>query len=371
MKGAALFLAALLACGCASAPRPGPTLQGIAVTVPSRGKNGARRQAVESLLPLFLTPDARQQKAAAIDKAVFPSAKKLKTLIGYQKRSRKNGVGSLVEVKIDALSAALQRAGLIRPPGYTSGPEVLLLALGDRAVGPTSNERFAVDVLETALFGRGIQAQDADDQIVQLRHPITAKTEAGTILQAAEGGWSGLVTGGISNVARHDVPSSSWRGRARYSLALYGVERSTSPARFDADGDALDVSSGAAVTAAIESAAQVAAVRVEGLMARKHVGRATIAVLISGYRDPVFLNHVLADLRGTDGIEGAALVSWQGPEEMAVIHAYATTMTAESLSTKLINSDPELRVTAVENEDQRITIAGPSIPASEDMGQEE
>jgi hypothetical protein len=366
VKSAGLLGVLLLAAGCASAPRPGPTLEGVALPVTAREKVGARRQAIESALPMFMTPAARREKSAAIDKAVF-SVKKMKPFIGYLKVA-KSGSG-LAEVKLDPLSAALQRAGLIRPPGYSAGPQVVLLAMGNRAVGPTSTERFSADALEVALFGRGIQAQDADDQLLKLEHPITAKTEEGTVAQAAAGGWSWLATGGTSNVARHEVQSDSWRGRARFSLALYGVDASTTPARLDADGEALDVSSASAVTHAIEAAAQVAALRVEGLMTRKRVGRSTIAVMVSGYKDPAFINQVVGDLRGTEGIAGAALISWHGDDEMAVIHAYAVTMKAEELAAKLLMSDPKLRITAVETEDGRLTIAGPPIPASEDTGQ--
>ncbi|MFI5349418.1 MAG: hypothetical protein ACHQ2Z_07735 [Elusimicrobiota bacterium] len=368
MKRASLLAALLLSCGCASVKRPGPTLDGIAVTVPAGDKAGARRQAVESVLPLFLSPGVRRDKAPALEQTVF-APKKIKAFIGYQKLSRKGA--SLVEIKIDALSAALQGAGLVRPPGYASGPEVLLLAFGDRAVGPTPTERLAADALETALFARGIQAQDADDQLRVLTHPITAKTEAETVAQAAAGGWAGLVTGSVADVVRHDVPSSSWRGRARYSLSLYGVGRSTEPARLEADGDAFNVSSFTAVADSIEAAATTAALRVEGVMARKRVGRATIGVLVSGYRDPAFLNALVGDLRRTEGVEGAALVSWQGAEEMALIHAYAGALAADALAAKLLNLDPLLRITAVETEDQRLTIKGPEIPASEDRGGEE
>lgn len=368
MKHATLLSVLLFASACASAPHSGPTLEGVAVTVPSHDKTAARRQAVESLLPLFLTPEARRAKSAAIDAAVFDSKKKMKTFIGYEKLSKTGR--SLVEIKVDPLSAALQGAGVIRPLGYTSGPEVLLLALGNRAVGPTPTEHFSADALETALFGRGIQAQDADDDIVKLQRPITAKTEAETVSQAAAAGWGGLVTGGVAEVARRETQSKAWRGRARYSLSLYGVDRSTSPARFDADGEALNVSSFSAVADAIEAAAQDAAVRVEGLMARKHVGRATIGVLVSGYKDPVFLKQLIDELRGVEGVEGAALISWHD-DNLALIHAYATTLTADGLAAKLINAYPELRIMAIETEDHRITIAGPEIPASEDTGQEE
>jgi hypothetical protein len=366
MKRAGLAGLLLLTSACASAPRPGPTPRGLAVTVRAPGKLAARREAIESLLPLFLPPQALREKSAAIEKAIFTG--KSKRFVGYEKLSRKGD--SLVEVLVEQVSADLQRAGLIRPPGYAAGEEPVLIAMGDRSVGPTSAERYAADAFEGALFGRGLQAQDADDQLVKLAHPITAKTEKDTVAQAAAAGWGWLVTGSVSAVARHDVPSDSWRGRARYSLALYGVAGATEPARFDADGEALDVSSAAAITQSVEQAAQAAAVRVGTTMERKRVGRATIAVLVSGWKDPAFLREVVDELRRTDGIVGASLISWHGLDDMALIHAYATTLTADGLAAKLINRAPKLRVTAVESEDSRLTIAGPQIPESQDRGQE-
>ncbi len=366
MRLAGLAAVLLLSSACASAPRPGPTAEGVAVPLMVHARLRARREAIESLLPLFLTPAARREKSAAIEKAVFSG--KMKPFIGYEKLSPK---GSLVEVLVDPLSAALQRAKLIHPPGYSSRPEVVLIALGNRAVGPSSTERFSADALETALFGHGIQAQDADDQLVKLEHPITAKTETDAVAQASAGGWSWLATGGVADVARHEVQSNSWRGRARYSLNLYGVDGTTTPARFDADGEALDVSSAAAVTQALEQAAQTAAVRVEGLMARRSAGRATIDVLVSGWKEPGFLAHTIDALRRVDGVVGASLISWNELDTMASIHVYVTTLTADSLAAALINRDPTLRITAVENEDKRLTLAGPPIPESEDRGQEE
>ena len=368
MRYAAIPAFLVLAMACASAPRPGPTRDGIAVLVPAREKAAARRQAVESLLPLFLTPDARRQKAAAVDQVLFASPKKLKSFIGGLKLSKRGGAA---EVKVDALSAALQGAGLVRPPGYSSGPEVLLLALGDRAVGPTSTEHFAADALETALFGRGLQAQDADDELRKLKHPVAAKTEAGLVAEAAAGGWAGVATGGVAEVVRREVQSNSWRAKARYSLALYGVGRSTEPVRLDADGEALNVSSFSALTDAIEAAAQEAAMRVEKVAARRHEGRATIGVLVSGWKDPAFLRRLVGDLRRTDGVDGAALVAWRALDDMVLIHAYAGALTADALAAKLLNLDSSIRITAVETEDGRLTIEGPQLSAAEDRGGEE
>jgi hypothetical protein len=40
------------------------------------------------------------------------------------------------------------------------------------------------------------------------------------------------------------------------------------------------------------------------------------------------------------------------------------------LAARLINADRALRVTGVETEDGRLTVAGPELPASEDRGGE-
>ena len=80
MRPSALFAALLLAAGCASVRRPGPTPKGIAAAVPAHDKAGARRQALEAVLPLFMAPGARLEKAEALEKAVF-APKKIKAFI--------------------------------------------------------------------------------------------------------------------------------------------------------------------------------------------------------------------------------------------------------------------------------------------------
>lgn len=366
MRRAVLLSLFLPAAACGPALRAGPTGDGIAVAVRARDKAAARREAIESVLPLFMTDSARRERSAALEKAVFGGG--MKPFIGSLKAA-KNGKG-LAEVRVDALSSVLQRAGLVRPEGYAAGPQAVLIALGDRTAGPTSTERYAADALETALFGRGIQAQDADDQLVKLAKPITAKTEAETVSQAAAAGWGWLATGGAVEVARRDETSKSWRARARYSLSLYGIRASTQPTRFEAEAQALDVSSAAAAAQAVEAAAQEAAARVDAAMTRRAAGRATIGVFVSGWKDPVFLRRLVEELRAADGVAGAALVSWRSLDDMALFHVYAGALTADALAAKLINRDAELRVTAVETADQRLMIAGPQIPESEDQGQE-
>jgi hypothetical protein len=282
----------------------------------------------------------------------------------------KRGPG-VVEIRVNALSAVLQHAGLSRPPGYASAVELVLIALGNRATGPTGIERFAADALEVALFGQGIQAQDADDQLVQLQHPIKAKTEAALVVEAADTGWPWLTTGGVDSAVQAVPRSGSWRARSRLTLSLYGGSAAREAEPLVADGEALEVSSAAAVSRSIEAAAQQAAVRVQELMTRKRAGRSTIAVMLSGYQDQTFIARVLRDLRRTPGVEGAALTAWAVDDTMASINAYATGLSADALAATLINRDPALRVVGVESEDNRLTVEGEQIPAGEDKGQDQ
>jgi hypothetical protein len=333
------------------------------VRVNAREKAAGRREAVEALLPLFLTDAARRDGAAALEAEVLSKAKEF---VGREARPKKGDV--VVEVRVDALAAALLKTNLVRPPGYASGPEVLLIAFGDRAVGPDPTERFAADALEVALFAHGIQAHDADDRLVQLKHPITAKTEAGTVAQAASGGWAWLAAGRIQNAAHQEPQSGAWRGRARLSLSLYDAAGSS--VALAGDGEALDVSSASAVSHAIEQAAQDAAVRIEAAMTAKKSGRETFAVLLTGDKQPSFVSEVIGDLRRTPGVAGAALVGWRAAEEeAALVHVFVTGMALDQLAGRLMHDDPALRVTAIETEDKRLTLAGPDIPPSRDRGE--
>lgn len=359
-----ILAAVLLGSGCASAPRPGPTPGGLAVRVQARDRAAARREALGSVLPLFLSDAALGRRAEALEAEVFARAPEF---IGSEKIPKKGD--GVVEVLVDPLSTALQKAGLIRPPGYASGPEVVLIALGDRATGPLPTERLAAEAFETALFGRGFQAQDADDTLARLKHPLKAKNEADAVAEAAAGGWPWLAAGRLTAEAAREPRADAWRAKARLSISLYGLSApGAAPERFDADGQALDVSSFSAVSHALEQAAQEAAARVDGALSRRRAGRATLGVLISGYKQPELIRRVVDDLRRVPGVEGAALATWHGPDEMALIHVFAAGLRADALAARLLHDDASLRVDAIETQDGRVTVEGPEVPESEDRG---
>ena len=360
---AALFAAAAAAlCACAGL-RPGPTRDGVAVRVSAREKTAARREAVETVLPLFLTDAARRDKAAALESAVLG---KTGSFVGAE-RAAKKGPGT-VEVRLGPLAAALLKAGLVRPPGYERGPELVLIALGDRTKGPDASERLAAEALETALFGRGIQAQDADDQLKKLSPPLKARTEEAAAAEAAANGWAWLAAGRAGVTARQEDQTALWKARARLSAALYASSGSTAPARFDADAEDVDVSSGSAMTRALEAAAQEGAARVEREMARRREGRATLAVYLAGQKSLAYTSQVLRDLRRVPGVEGAALVSWSDLDEMPLLHVYARGLQTDLLAARLLAGDASLRVGSIETEDGRLTLDGPETPISEDRG---
>ncbi len=351
-------------CGCASwsGPVPGPTEVGIAVGVKSHEPRAARREALDSVLPLFLTDAARREKAPAVESVIAAPG----PYIGRE-RLPKTGDGA-VEVRIDALSAALRKTGAVVPPGYETGSEFVLIAFGDRAHGPTAQEQFAADAFEVALFGRGIQAKDADDRLSPIKPPLQGRTEAEAAASAAHGAWGWMTGGRVETFARREPATGGWKAGARLRVNLYELGVSTEPVGVRAESDAIDVSSGSAVTRAMEQAAQEAAVRVDARIAAAHGGRKTLAVLISARRDPAFLRRLVADLRRVPGVAGAALVSWSTSDSMPLIHVYSTRIKVDDLAAQLLRSDPSLRVDGIESEDGRLTIQGPEISESEDRG---
>lgn len=361
-----LALVALAASGCASWSGlvPGPTQKGIAVSVKAHEGTAARREAVESLLPLFVSDAARRANAAALEPVLAkPGAAILRA------RTPKLGA-SVVEADVDLLSAALRKTGAVVPPGYETGSEFLLIAFGDRATGPDRVEQFAADAFETALFGRGIQAKDADDTLSPIQPKLTGRTEEEAVASAARGAWSWLAGGRAETYAVREPVTGGWKGGARLRVNLYSLGASTEPTRIETASDAIDVSSGAAVTRSLEQAAQMAAVRVDEQIGAARGGKATLAVLVSGRRDPVFLKRLIGDLRRAPGIAGAALVSWSAVESMPLIHAYSTGTKVDALAAQLLHADPSLHIDGIETEDGRLTVEGPEVPLSEDRGGE-
>jgi hypothetical protein len=351
----------LAAAGCAGL-KPGATPEGLAVRASARDRAAARREAIESVLPLFLTASARREKTAVVEAAVFAKPDRFIGRAVFPKKKP-----AILEVRLNRLSAALRAAGLVVPPGYETGPELVLIALGDRKTGPDGAERLAADALETALFGRGIQAQNADDDLKKLDRPLKSKTETGTAAEALSGGWAWVVAGRVQITARQEESSALWKARARLSGALYGVGSST-PTAFESEGEVVDVSSGSAMTRAIETASQEAAVRADLEMSRSRAGRATIAVYLTGAKSQSYAAQVLRDLRRTPGVEGAAMVSWSDLDEMPLLHAYVKGLKADLLTARLLAGDASLRVGSIESEDGRIMLEGPEIPISEDRG---
>ena len=255
------------------------------------------------------------------------------------------------------------------PPGFESGPENILIAFGDRTSGPNPLDRVAASSFETALFGRGRQAQDADDELLRLKKPLTAKTAAGAAAQAAAFGWAWLISGNASTSCGLEPLSNAWRATAKLELSTYEVGVSTTPMRWEVSGQSVDVSSVAAVARALEIASQEAAMRFDGEINRRRGGRATLAVLVSGRKELGYLLRVVKGLRRSRGIVAAALVMWNELKDMALLQAYAEGTKVDELAARLLQRDSSLRIDAVETEDGRLTLQGPQTSLSDDRGE--
>ena len=311
---------------------------------------------------MFIGEDVRRQSPQTVERLLAAPD----PFIG-QESFPKKGDG-VVEIRVDPLSIALRKAGLVIPEGFDRGTESVLIAFGDREIGPNPGERVAADAFETALFGRGVEAKNADDGLRRLPHPLTAKTDADTVAQAAQFGVPLLVMGRTIVAAGPEPAASAWRAKAELKISLYELTVSTRPTAWDVSSEAVDVSSQAAAVRALEQSAQEGAARLDGWLKRQRGRQVTLGVLISGRKDPAYLLRLMRSLRRTPGVIAASLVLWRSLDDMALIHAYAVGLNVDELAARLLREDPSLRLESVETEDHRLTLSGPENSTSDDRG---
>jgi hypothetical protein len=345
---AAVLAVGLTVSGCALwRVAPGPTKEGLIVAVQAKDSAAGRREAVEAVLPLFLTPAARDAKSAALEKDVLSKPGRF---IGRERRPRNRP--RLEEVRLGLLSGALDRAGLIRPEGYAAGPAKVLLVMSesDRALGVG----LAADSLRRALSARGLEAQNARDPLN--RYPFKAKTVPDALAAARAEGADWLMLGAARAAAAPDPYSGAWKGQARVWADLYALSGSTEPVAVSADATAVDVSSPAALGRALSQAGENAATRTAELAAKRRGGRAELAVLVSGTRDPSRLRAILEELRSIDGVSGAALGAWNAREGAVGLRVFAAGLKADELAARLVRRDPSVLLGGVDPEDGEINL---------------
>ncbi|HAZ07546.1 MAG TPA: hypothetical protein DCZ01_03240 [Elusimicrobia bacterium] len=348
MKRSLPVAAALLAGACAlGRVDPGTSDKGEVIRVNSREITAARRAALEAVLPLFLTEEARRREVPVIEEQVFARSARL---IGRERLGASQE--PVVEVRLDALAAALEHAGLLRPAGFTDGPSKVLLALaeseGGYGVGP------AADSLRRALVARGIAAADARDPLNASR--FKAKTPDQAVAEAAAGGVDWLVLGRTGAVVEPDEQAGAWRAVARLETGLYATKGSTQPVAVSARSSSVDVSSPAASGRALEQAGEEVAARVASLIERSRAGRAEYSVLVLPPRDAGKIRALVADLRRVDGVSAACLGAWRGPEGAAVVRVFASGMGIDDLGARLLRRDASLRLVGVEPDSGCLTI---------------
>lgn len=356
---ALIALAVLLAGGCASwhRLRPGPTPEGQAVRVSSHEPEAARREAIESLMPLFLTDEERSSAQERLQRVIFS---RTRDFVG-RKRLPKHGVRA-VEVLLDKLSAALQASGIARPPGYVSGQEKVLIALGPPGVLPRLGEVVVGDALRLALFGRGIQARDLRDPFDESNKDaehFRLLVETETVAAAARGGWDWVVAGDISSGVGREPQSRTFRAAARLDGRFYELRFSSAPAAFESSASAVDVSTTASLTRALEQTGQAAAAQVQARIEKRRAGRTTVACLLPGAKDLGRVRALLSTLRGMPEVEGAVLYAWDGPFDSMSVWVFVHDLTPEGLVARLLHVDHELRVTGIDSEEREIFFEAP------------
>jgi hypothetical protein len=358
-KSAVVLLAALLASGCASwhRLRPGQTDKGLALRVNSRDPEAAHREAVETVLPLFLADAARPRTREILDKAVFAH---LKEFVGRERLPRRGLC--VVEVLPDALAPVLLETDLARPRGYASGQEKVLVALGRPGRGATPADLAVADALRLALFGAGIQARDlhdAFDPATKDKDRLVVLPEAETVAGAVSGGWSWVVTGRAAATVGPDVSGSIFRGEARLDGRFFEMGFSTAPVEFDVEENAVDVSTGGAANLALEQVGQKAASEIKARIASRREGRTNVAFMMPGPKSVERVRALLAVLRRVPGVDGATLYKWNGPYESVDVWAYVHGLSPEDLVARLIRVDPSLNITGIDSELREVFIEPP------------
>jgi hypothetical protein len=358
-KSAAALLIAVLASGCASwhRLRPGQTETGLALRVSSHEPQAARREAVETVLPLFLADATRPHTKEILDREVFA---RLNEFVGRERLPR-HGM-AVVEVLPDKLAPVLLASGLARPREYASGQEKVLVALGraDRGLSPA--ELVVGDAMRMALFGAGLQARDlhdAFDPATKDKDRLVVLPENVTVAAAARGGWSWVETGSVVGAVGRDVSAAIFRGEARLDGRFYELGFSSAPYEFSIEESAVDVSTGGAFNLALEQVGQKAATRIQERIAERRDGRTNIAFMLPGPKSVERIRGLLAVLRRVPGVEGATLYAWNGPYESVDVWAYVHGLTPEDLVARLMHADPSLNVTGIDSELREIFIEAP------------
>lgn len=325
----------------------GATAKGEAVRVSTSEPRAARRQALESALPLFFSGAARQEKSAVLEEKVFTRPERF---LGREKLSK--GRAPIVEVRLDALIAVLEGAALLRPAGFAGGSDKVLLAIsesdGGYGIGP------AADSLRLALNTRGVAAADARDPLNP--KPFKARTADAAVAEAAAGGVGWLVLGRTFVSVEPDAQAGAWRAAARLDAELYATKGSTEPVAIQSRAAAVDVSSAAALSRALELAGAEAASALAARLEKGRAGRSEYTVLSLPPRNAAKIRSLVAALRLIEGVESASLGAWQGPEDAALVRVFAAGLSVEELAARLLRQDPSLRLVGVEPEARQIMI---------------
>lgn len=341
-----LLPALLLLGGCAwRGLRPGPTEAGLAVAVAGGDLVLARRAAVESVLGLYLAPAQRVASKDALDELLARPAR----FTG--KESVKGGAG-VVEVRLDALEAALDGAGLVRPAGFPQGPERVLIILAEPAAPLGAG--FAADALRRALLARGVSAADAGDLLLQ-RPTLRARPPEELAREAFASGIGYVLIGAAESQAQAEPESGAFRAQAVLDARL--KSSAADPGELiEASSFALDVSSGAATVKALEEAGEQAAASASAAVAAARAGRSEVVVEARGGGGPSRLSALIATLRGLTGVKGAALRRHKSEDGGALVRVFCAGLKADELAARLIRADSSLIVLGVEPENGRLLV---------------
>lgn len=347
LRASLLGALALLLSACSL--KPGLTKHGAVIPVAADSLEEARRLAVRDALDLFLAPGPKNAKAA---EGLVARAGE------FTRRARvKKGRGA-VEVRFGALLIALERDGLLRPAGFSSGPPRVLLLVSepqsilDLGVGP------AADALRRVLAAHGATAIDGRDHLNEFK--AKGKEPADLAAGAARLGADWLVVAAASASAELEPVSRAWQGRATLVADQYRVKGAEPAAQVQGEASVLDVSSAAARGKALEQAGENVAARISAEIVRDRRGRAEGAVFVVGAANAPRLKALLADMRGTEGVAGAHLAVWRDKQgDGLIFRVFLDGIKIDDFAARLLMRDRSLTLLSVEPENGRLDLELP------------
>lgn len=270
--------------------------------------NAARREAVASLLDLYISSEARAARADRIEKRILSRSKEFLARERQLERKRDAGVVSRrleLWVNVSTLGRALEAEGLLRPDGVRGKPWIAV----------TMRPPTAAKAAAALLSEHGYRADPSAD---------AAKADA--------------VLSGSAAVSVVDDPRLG--GMFGAKAKLDGAVKTAGGAAFpiEAEAEAFDVTTEGAAERALENAAGFAAEAARRKLGERYVERLELALIVENLGGLGQIRRLIETLRKQPEIAEVSLGAVLGKD--VKLRIFAERLTADELAARLLRMEP-------------------------------